>query len=409
MNFLARGSGRAVRLGGMTGGLSCALLGGIVTLVRAGDGPQGSPAVPAGQATRTSRLMDRFLHRASTGAESNAPSSTDVQKAAEAASVRYVGTPVPGSRITLRVEGEPDPRTTYRWVQIEGPPVAISDPTRSAIEFSVPKEAARIAFEVTKGGPGVPRTSRATVPIGTAPARDGKTPMLPQADAGDDQIALVGRRITLNGSCRTPADAVAYRWFQVDGPKVEQSSQDRSYYSFTPSTPGVYVFGLVVATCDPVTGPTISEPDDVVVTVAQMPPSNVVSPAGPVPAAIPPSTLDQAVRTARSYGDRDLLDKVAGTFESIAERATLYSSFAELSSEVMRRLDEAIPKDSNSRLLWGQGVFAPLTQYTASEMRLAGLELGSPQGLYQELNATQKEKLRVLFDRYSREFRSRSL
>ena len=34
----------------------------------------------------------------------------------------------------------------------------------------------------------------------------------------------------------------------------------------------------------------------------------------------------------------------------------------------MRRLDEAIPKDSNSRLLWGQGVFAPLTQYTASEM-----------------------------------------
>ena len=75
----------------------------------------------------------------------------------------------------------------------------------------------------------------------------------------------------------------------------------------------------------------------------------------------------------------------------------------------MRRLDEAIPKDSNSRLLWGQGVFAPLTQYTASEMRLAGLELGSPQGLYQELNATQKEKLRVLFGRYSREFRSRSL
>ena len=142
MNFLAHGSVRAVRLGGVTGGLSCALLGGIVTLVRAGDGPQGNPAVPAGQATRTSRFMDRFLHRVSTGAESNAPSSTDLQKAAEAASVRYVGTPVPGSRITLRVEGEPDPRTTYRWVQIEGPPVAISDPTRSAIEFSVPQGAA---------------------------------------------------------------------------------------------------------------------------------------------------------------------------------------------------------------------------------------------------------------------------
>ena len=66
--------------------------------------------MPAGQATRTSRFMDRFLHRVSTGAESNAPSPTDVQKAAEAASVRYVGTPVPGSRITLRVEGEPDPK-----------------------------------------------------------------------------------------------------------------------------------------------------------------------------------------------------------------------------------------------------------------------------------------------------------
>ena len=113
--------------------------------------------------------------------------------------------------------------------------------------------------------------------------------MLPQADAGDDQIVLVGRRITLNGSCRTPADAVAYRWFQVDGPKVEQSSQDRSYYSFTPSTPGVYVFGLVVATCDPVTGPTISEPDDVVVTVAQMPPSNAGEPGRTRPSRSDPA------------------------------------------------------------------------------------------------------------------------
>ena len=57
----ARGSGRAVRLGGVTWGLSCALLAGIVTLVRAGDGPPGDSAVPAEQATRTSRFMDRFL------------------------------------------------------------------------------------------------------------------------------------------------------------------------------------------------------------------------------------------------------------------------------------------------------------------------------------------------------------
>jgi hypothetical protein len=218
----------------------------------------------------------------------------------------------------------------------------------------------------------------------------------------------VGRRITLNGSCRTPADAVAYRWFQISGPKVEQWNQDRSYYSFTPSAPGIYVFGLVVATGDRVTGPAISEPDAVIVTVAQMPKPSGASPDTPVPAANIPSALDQAVRTARSYADRDLLEKVAATFESIAERATLYTSFAELSSEVMRRLDAAIPKDANSRLLWGQGVFAPLTQYTTLEMRLAGLDLSSPQGLYQELNAAQKDKLRVLFDRYSKEFRSRS-
>src|SRR5271165_1374611 len=87
MNFFARGSGRAVRLGGVTGGLLCALLGGIVTLVRAGEGPQGSSPVADGQATRRSRLVERFLIRASTSAESKAPSSTDAQKPAEAASV----------------------------------------------------------------------------------------------------------------------------------------------------------------------------------------------------------------------------------------------------------------------------------------------------------------------------------
>ena len=407
MSLLAHGSGRAVRFGGVRWGLISALLVGIVSLVQAGDGPAGYSAASTDPATRRARRVDRFLVRTS-GAETPASSLADVQQPS-AASVRYVGTPAPGSRITLRVEGEPDPGATYRWVQIEGPPVAFSDPTRSAIEFSVPPGASKMVFEVTKTGPAGQRTNRVDVPIAPAPVQDGKTPMAPQADAGDDQIELVGRKITLNGACRTPADVVAYRWFQVGGPKVENSSQDRSYYSFTPSTPGIYIFGLVVATCDRVTGPAISEPDDVVVTVAQSASPSAATTTAPVAPPFLTSALDQAVRTARTYANRELLDKVGGTFESIAERAPLYSSFAELSSEIMRRLDEAIPKDSNSRLLWGQGVFAPLTQYTVAEMRQAGLELGSPQGLYQELNSTQKEKLRALFGRYSREFRSRSL
>lgn len=320
----------------------------------------------------------------------------------ETAQLKFNGTPTVGSRITLKLDGVSEPDTSYLWVQVEGPPVTIDDPTKPTIELTIPPKTERLGFEVVLKSNGATKTRRVTIPVGGAP-----DPNAPKADAGDDTIGLAGHKVTLNGACRTPAGRVGYRWFQLAGPRIDQAVQDRAYYAFTPTAAGVYRFALVVATSVDGSAPAVSEPDEVVVNVGEPP---VVSPVNPyAPTAPTANPLDQAIRASRSFTNHETLDKVAGAFDSIAERATLYSSFAEMTSELMRRLDTVIPADPGSRQVWVQGVFAPLTQYTVGEMRSVGLELGYSQGFTQELNAVQKEKLRTLFSLYSREFRSRSL
>ena len=105
---------------------------------------------------------------------------------------------------------------------------------------------------------------------------------------------------------------------------------------------------------------------------------------------------------------RATVDQAAGVFEAIAARSSLYTSFADLSSELMRRLDAIIPTDPQWREFWSQGVFAPLTQHTVSEMLGVGLDLRTPQARNQGLSAVQQDKLQKLFSSYAREFRSRT-
>jgi hypothetical protein len=83
-----------------------------------------------------------------------------------------------------------------------------------------------------------------------------------RAHAGDDQIGLVGRQITLNGSRSEPRGQLAYRWVQTGGPVARLKIEDRYIYSFVPTVPGTYRFALVVASSGE-----ISEPDEVCVMV----------------------------------------------------------------------------------------------------------------------------------------------
>jgi hypothetical protein len=317
--------------------------------------------------------------------------------------LKYAGTPAPGARISIEVEGSPDPDAVYRWDQIEGPHVDLGEQTGPKIQLTVPRDARSLGFLVSIRDSKGPRRAQVVIPVGpAAAARDGRS-AAPRADAGDDQIGLVGHGITLNGSRSTPSGAVTYRWFPLGGPKVQGATQENGYYSFTPSSAGIYRFGLVVASASAGKA-SISDVDEVVVTVGEFSPNAAPGIGAPIPMA----AIDQLLQGPTGASSRGTLDQVAGVFDAIAARTSLYSSFAELSSELTRRVDAAIPSDPNWRQFWAQSVFAPLTLHLANEMISSGIDLRTVQGQQQGLNAQQQERLRKLFTAYAREFHSRT-
>jgi hypothetical protein len=397
MSFWGRIDGRRRRLAGASLMLPGAIILGASVGSRGEDRPPQTPA--------------SLILAPGNGASTGDPSLTDERPANSAPDVRYNGTPTPGSRITIGLMTPPDPETSYQWSQVEGPPATIDDPTRPKIQVTIPTDARTLGFLLTMSDPKGRRTARFSIPVEQPIRRETRTPI--RADAGDDQIGLVGRRITLNGSGSVTArERSASRWFQLGGPKVEQAVQENHFYTFTPTSPGVYRFGLVVASADASTSTSISEMDEVLVTVGELP-TSFGGPVGGgvaagIPGPLPMAALDQMIQGPGSIGARATLDQVAGVLESIATRTSLYTSFADLTSEMMRRLDGVIPADPNTRQFWAQGVFAPMTQHMVSEMLAVGLDLRMPQAQHQPLGAAQQDKLQKLFNYYSREFRSRT-
>jgi hypothetical protein len=308
--------------------------------------------------------------------------------------LRYSGAPFPGSRITVGLSGTVERGTTYRWTQIDGPKADLDDPTKPRVQLTVPYGARKLSFVLTiRDGHGE-RNVRVTIPI-----ESPQDSSIPRANAGDDQIGLAGRRITLNGSGSTPSDQIkCYRWVQIGGPKITDSVQEKQYFSFIPSAPGVYRLLLLVDSND-----IISLPDEVAVAVGELPASfglvakpNVV---GPVEHSVPGGAGSQA---------KLLQEQVADVFEAIAARTSLYSSFGELTSEMMRQLDVIVPKDPQSRQLWTQGIFVPLSQRLATEMAMVGLDLRLPGAHQQKLSEFQKDKLQGVFQIFAQEFRTKS-
>ena len=400
MGFLGCIGGRRIRLAAA----HPMLLGAFLT---GAEGPARGDAAPAQPASLVSGpgAVDGAV--SSPGASGGGTSGAPAAPPRDSAEVKYNGTPTPGARITVGLDGPEDPAASYQWVQIDGPPVIIDGETQPKIRFTIPPDAAKPRFSDDQEGsrgasepPGSPsRSSR----------RPGRTPSATlRADGGDDQIGLVGRRITLNGSRSIPRTGVVYRWLQLAGPKLEQPVQENSYYSFIPTASGVYRFGLVVASATATGEVSISELDDVLVTVGELPTGFGCGPTGAITNSVPTAALDQMLQGPGSIAARATLDQVAGVFEAVAARASLYTSFADLSSEMMRRLDSVIPADPSWRQFWTQGVFTPLTQHVVTEMLAAGLDLRVPQGQLQRLDPPQQDKLQKLFTYYARECRSRT-
>jgi hypothetical protein len=245
-------------------------------------------------------------------------------------------------------------------------------------------------------------TARLTVPI-EGRAAVPKDPTL-RADAGDDQVGLVGRMVTLNAIRSEPRGKIGYRWIQLGGPFVKLKLEDGYTYSFIPPAPGIYRFALVVAT-----GSEISEPSRVTVTVA----SNVAT--GPSPSAETPGMeatepIDELARAALAAleGGPQAAEPLAEAFEGISERMDLYRSFSDVYSEMTRRLEAIVPQDPGHRAVWNERLFTPLSGRLVAALLAEGLDLRVPSGQSAPLSAGQRARLADLYRAMAEGFRTMS-
>jgi len=157
--------------------------------------------------------------------------------------------PRPGDTVTLDGSGSSDPDgddITYRWVQVSGPAVTLSDPTAINPTFTIPAAALETAvvFELIVNDSFEDSQPDQVMIL----ARN--TP--PVADAGADQDDVIpGNRVTLDGTASFDPDddSITYQWVQVSGPSVVLDDPTSPTPSF--SAPGgaaedPLVFRLVV-------------------------------------------------------------------------------------------------------------------------------------------------------------------
>jgi hypothetical protein len=133
-------------------------------------------------------------------------------------------------------------RLFYRWKQVDGPSVTLSDPTAVKPKFNAPNVApsgAALTFELTVNDSlGLKDTDEITVNV----TGDNDPPT---ADAGPDQTVDEDSSdvIVLDGSKSSdPDDGIeSYRWKQVAGPAVTLSDPESKQPAF--ATPNVTAFG----------------------------------------------------------------------------------------------------------------------------------------------------------------------
>jgi len=157
--------------------------------------------------------------------------------------------------ITVTLDGsnssDPDDGIeSYRWKQVAGPSVALSDPTSGRPTFEAPNvgpDGVSFTFELTVTDVGGLQSSD-TVIVNVIWLNDP-----PTASAGADQTVLEQSTVTLDGSeSFDPDDGIeSYRWKQVAGPSVTFSdpTDDQPTFeapSFDDSDGQPLVFELIV-------------------------------------------------------------------------------------------------------------------------------------------------------------------
>ena len=145
-----------------------------------------------------------------------------------------------GLPVTLDGTGSRGAITTRSWAQIGGPPhVVLTGATTDRPSFTAPAAGSAIMVRLTVSGPG--GTAADTVTVTTTALNP------PTANAGPDQIAVVGDTVTLDGSASL--GAAAFAWAQIAGPDAGPiAAADTARPSFTmPAGAGAVVFRLTVS------------------------------------------------------------------------------------------------------------------------------------------------------------------
>ncbi len=177
-----------------------------------------------------------------------------------------------GAEVTLDGTGSSDAdgdELSFTWSQVEGPEVALSDPSSPTPSFTAPDERANLVFElVVNDGFVDSEPDRVQVFVGNSP---------PVADAGRDRLDVAHASVvTLDGtgSSDVDGDELSYSWRQVQGPEVILSDPEAPRPTFlAPEVKRTMVFELVVND-----GLVDSEPDTVTIRTVNTPP---VADAGP--------------------------------------------------------------------------------------------------------------------------------
>lgn len=150
-----------------------------------------------------------------------------------------------GQEVTLYGSGSDDAsedNLIYRWSQVSGPSVELSDITSVTPTFTVPNEYGQIVFSLTvSDGQLESKPDIVTIAVRNTP---------PNADAGMDQVVSSGKRVTLDGRASTDPDGdpLTYRWTQTSGDEVRLVSPATARPSFTaPEIGQTLIFQLEVS------------------------------------------------------------------------------------------------------------------------------------------------------------------
>jgi len=135
---------------------------------------------------------------------------------------------------------------TFNWIQISGAPVVLGGPTLPYPAFTAPTPSAVfppdniLTFEVTVSDGTNSTKSRAQVRVNAV----GN--LAPTADAGRDQVAIVGSTVQLDGSLSRDPEGLplGYQWTSTT--PLNPMAGNIVNPTFVPTLPGLYTFTLSV-------------------------------------------------------------------------------------------------------------------------------------------------------------------